>query len=425
MKPERIDVVGAHAQHSLPVTPVSANSSGTGGDPHRGASPHSASNFVPPFCPADRCAYHLHPPHRRRWFWRWGSFPDRLHGSVARFRCLGCGKVFSAQTFSVDYYVKRRIDLRSLLVLLRSASSVRSMARFFGCSTGTIANRLDRLTRQALVMLCDTVAVARAHEPLAADGFRSFTVSQYFPCDINLLVGQRTDLLYGLDYSLLPRTGSMTATQRSRWQTLSRTHPSDPTATRRSFSRLLDIVTRIWISHDQDPCTLFTDKHPAYRSAWNSHSHIQHLVARRNARHLTVSSRRARTAANPLRAVNYMDREIRKDRADHCRQTVCFARSVNSMLGRLAIYFSHRNLMKPRRILGSRSPGPLETLHRSHAAAAAIAPVVQAKMMIGFIHHRRFLSREVLPGFYRQLWTKRVPTPLKQSPEYLPRFALQ
>ena len=48
--------------------------------------------------------------------------------------------------------------------------------------------------------------------------------------------------------------------------------------------------------------------------------------------------RRARSRDNPLFAVNYMDREVRKDVANHVRQTTRGARNVKDPMNRLAIY---------------------------------------------------------------------------------------
>jgi hypothetical protein len=50
-----------------------------------------------------------------------------------------------------------------------------------------------------------------------------------------------------------------------------------------------------------------------------------------------------RTTGNPLFAVNYADREIRKDLAEHRRETVCFARSAAMSMARLWVYVADHN----------------------------------------------------------------------------------
>lgn len=379
--------------------------------------------FVPPFCPANRCPHHRHPPTGEQWYWKWGFFFDRVFGRVQRFRCRSCGSTFCTQTFSVHYHIKRLIDLPIFMQLLQSAASVRAIARLYHCSTGTVANRTDRLMRQALVALSDIAAESAGAEDLCADGFRSFCVSQYFPCDLTILVGDRSDTVYTLDYALLRRSGSMTNRQKRTRATLDSRVSFDPQASRKSFARILDLVIRLWVKRPTRQCVLHTDEHLGYQVAWSRHPHIQHLAQRQWAAHQRVSSQVARTATNPLRAANYVDREIRKDRADHHRETVCFARNVPMMLGRLAIYFAYHNLLKKRRIRGSRSPGLSETICESHARFAGIRSERLKAIAIGMVSHRRFFSRELLSPFYQQLWLKRIATPLKLHAERVPKYA--
>ena len=261
-------------------------------------------------------------------------------------------------------------------------------------------------------------------EDLAADGFRTFTVSQYFPCNVNLLVGCQSDTVYRFDYALLRRSGSMTHAQRLKRQELDRLVRFDPRATEASFSQLLDTVVSLSVHSAPAPRTLYTVRHPAYRAAWQLHPHIQNLKRRQLLHRLTVSSRSAGTASNPLRAVNYLDREIRKDRADHHRESGCFGRNVCAMLGRLAVYFVYHNMMKSPPVHGSRSPGALETILESHAQHASGAPKELTPLMVKLVSQRRLISREVLPEFYQKLWRKQIPTPLKRGREYLPKYAL-
>jgi len=102
--------------------------------------------FKPPFCPYQACEYHEHPP-SARWWHHVGFHATRCFGSVPRFRCLKCRRSFSVQTFSTNYYAKRKISYHRLEELLSSSMSIRSLARSFDCSCGSILNRIDRLSR--------------------------------------------------------------------------------------------------------------------------------------------------------------------------------------------------------------------------------------------------------------------------------------
>lgn len=58
-------------------------------------------------------------------------------------------------------------------------------------------------------------------------------------------------------------------------------------------------------------------------------------------------------------AVNYLDRQIRKDLSDHVRETVQWAKNSNDMMARLVIYQLFRNYLKPFRIRSG--PGDIRT----------------------------------------------------------------
>ena len=38
-----------------------------------------------------------------------------MHSRIQRYRCNLCGKYFSAQTFDIDYYAKRRVEYRKVV----------------------------------------------------------------------------------------------------------------------------------------------------------------------------------------------------------------------------------------------------------------------------------------------------------------------
>jgi transposase-like protein len=139
----------------------------------------------PPFCPNPNCAFHAHPP-EQRWWQRIGTHYTRCFGAIPRFRCLACHRSFSTQTFSTNYFAKRKIDLRRLEGLLASSMSIRSLARVLDCSCGCVLNRIDRLARQALATHAELRPQACRYEDICIDGFVSFDRSQYFPNNITI-----------------------------------------------------------------------------------------------------------------------------------------------------------------------------------------------------------------------------------------------
>ena len=362
----------------------------------------------PPFCPNPACALHYRTPSGERWCVKSGRYPTALHGAVQRYRCRRCGVRFSTQTFSIDYYVKRRIDYHRLLNQLKSTSSCRDMGRELRVSTATVANRTDRLCRSMLAAHLRIAGGHRVAEPLVADGFESFTVSQYFPNNIHLLVGKRSQYLYGCNHVTIRRKGRMSPAQRQRREELERANRFGGRSLEHAFAALLCDCTSLF-SHDQ-PLLLYTDEKREYVRALER--------ARLAAFHqIRISSHKPRTVTNPLFAANYLDRQIRKDQANHVRETVCFARNVNNAMSRLVVYFTYHNYLKAYR---ERERGKSR---RSHAEVAGIP----AGRIAGELRHvfttRAFFMRSRPEGFWRDLWLKKLLTPLKADLEHLPRYA--
>jgi len=362
----------------------------------------------PPFCLNPACALHYRSPPGGRWYLKSGHYPTALHGAVQRYRCLSCGRRFSTQSFSLDYYVKRRVDYHRLLNQLKSTSSCRDMARELRVSTATIANRTDRLCRSMLAAHLRIAGGHRLTEPLVADGFESFTVSQYFPNNIHLLVGKRSQYLYGCNYVTIRRKGRMTTAQRRRREELERANRFGGRSLEYAFAGLLYDCAELF-SHEP-PLLLYTDEKREY---------VRALEGARlgPVHHVRISSHKPRTVANPLFAANYLDRQIRKDQANHVRETVCFARNVNNAMARLAVYFTHHNYLKGYR---ERERG---RSRRSHAEVAGIPPGRIAGELHRVFTARPFFMRSRLEGFWRDLWLRRLTTPLKTGLEYLPKYA--
>lgn len=101
----------------------------------------------PEFCPNPECEYHLRPPSEFIWYRLIGSYKTKLNGKVQRFRCVRCGRTFSEQTFSLDYYVKRKVSYREILEHINSRVGIRKTGRLLGVSHQCISNRIRRLNR--------------------------------------------------------------------------------------------------------------------------------------------------------------------------------------------------------------------------------------------------------------------------------------
>ena len=353
---------------------------------------------VPPFCPRRSCPQHwIDSSHPTRWWSKAGHYRCAREGLVQRFVCKQCGHRFSESSFSIDYFAKRRISYRRVLGLLTSSVSIRATARLLHTSPGAVTSRITRLARQALAVHASLGQSFALDEPLVADGFESFSVSQYCPNNFNLLVGSRSQYVYSLTVATLRRSGRMTAAQRMRRQALERIDRADSGELALRFSELLETATDLWQSVAPAARVLLTDCHLVYPRALAQ-------IPLGAVTHHRISSRLARTTTNRLFSVNYIDREIRKDLAEHHRQTVCFARNAALSLQRMWIYLVHHNYCKDYRI----SP----RCRLTHAEQAGVDHTLLARRLRHWLTRRAFLSRTVVSRPMLRAWMAMVHTPL-------------
>lgn len=99
------------------------------------------------YCPNQDCENHIRLFGSERWYRRSGSYFTKTFGEVRRYRCRSCGKTFSDQSFSIDYYAKKTVDYTALYWLVCSSVSMNAMGRELNVSFSTIANRLDRMRK--------------------------------------------------------------------------------------------------------------------------------------------------------------------------------------------------------------------------------------------------------------------------------------
>jgi hypothetical protein len=368
--------------------------------------------FHPPFCANPRCLHHYHntaDPYVD--YVSWGSYTTVAFGEVPRFRCTSCGKTFSAQTFRVDYWLKRVYDYRDLTERLSSCSSLRALGRAYHVAGKSIQNRIGRGTRQALAFESRLSSIRHPDEDLVADGFESYCVSQFFPNNIHLLVGMDSQFVYESDHVTLRRKGRMTDSQRTKRGRLDYLFRPDPQGIRKSFTRIAYSVLSILADEGRPSLTLWTDEKKEYARALADSPCAAALLAEARIVHKTISSRADRTRSNPLFSVNYLDREMRKDLHEHVRETVCFGRNVNAQMERLTLYLFYHNYLKRHRTPDSA---------HSHARVAGYDEAEELKGLGSIWERREWYTHTELTECGEETWLRKRKTPLWDKPDYIP-----
>ena len=367
------------------------------------------------FCPVPSCPAHNLTPSISGWFVRFGFHMTKAFGRVQRYKCLLCGKTFSDQTFLLNYWLKKRTDFHALGREINSSSSSNFIARHHGFSADSMRIRHDRLARNALFLQSVLTKDARINEPLVADGLESFVRNQFFPINLNILIGKTSQFVYYFTESHSRRKGKMTEKQQSMKEQMYRGKSFAGSKISMMFNQLLEYAG----ARNATPVVkLHTDEHPIYQRVidrWNQRDEVPVRIE-----HYQTSSRDPRTTRNALFAVNYFDRLIRKDIPNHRQETICYARNDRNLLSRFVYYLVTHNFHKPFRISSK-----AKQMEGTHAETAMGSIPKQEEWKRRFHECRFFRSFVEMPKYFEDIWFRRTPTPLKMDKDPVPAFAYQ
>jgi len=340
----------------------------------------------PLFCPTPDCDSHdgTHPwRFKKKGFYRRARGPRR----VQRYLCQHCRRNFSSQTFSPTYWLKRPDLQRPLFFRLLACSALRQIAREYDVAHTTLQRQAERLGRHCLLLHEALRPRGAPREPLVLDGFRSFEYGQYWPFDLNLLIGV-SHYVYGFHDAELRRSGTMTPHQRRKRAQLERRFGRpDPQATRRAVEELIARVVP-----PGGAAAIDSDEHAAYGPALRS-------LRGRELQHRTTSSRARRDAHNPLFPVNLADLLLRHCGANHKRETIAFSKRRQGALYRAAIWMVWRNYVKSR-----------SERRRDAPPAVALGLIERAFTVRELLRVRRFPWRQRLSGWLERCYFGRIPT---------------
>jgi len=364
-----------------------------------------------PHCPNPECPCFSAPP-VTKWYIRYGFHPTKAFGTIQRYRCRCCGRTFSTQTFSIDYYSKMIIDYRSLIEQLATCSGMNDISRMMRVRVETIENRLERLARCVQMIHQDLLSLLPLEEDLAADGFESFSSSQYFPNHVNIIAGKESEFLYSLGFANLRRKGRMTEEQKQKRAVLEAAGKASPKAVEKSMCRLFQDLTQRIILKGIKRKVLYTDEHKAYPRAFRSIAGFYDLFI-----HIPISSKDLGRRSVDLFPVDYIDRQFRKDLSDHVRETVRFAKCPSAMMSRLAVYRFFHNCLIPRRIHESRK-GNNET----HAERAGISGDRLKAVIERYWGHRVFYHKAALGKEEVNTWLCGWRNPGIAYGRYIPKY---
>src|SRR5574341_2126256 len=309
-------------------------------------------SFVPAFCPWPECAEHCRRTGTLRYLSQ-GTYRRLCDGRVVpRFRCLGCGRTFSQQSFAFSYYLKRPELSRPIAAGLVAGSAHRQIARSLGCHHSTVTRRSRRLGRHALLLHHTALRELRVCESVIVDDFDSFAGSQYLPCTLPTATGSDSWFLYGFAFARERRRGTMSPAQKRRRARLEGLHGRPPPeAVTEAFRSLIASLPP-----PRGRLHLVADDDPAIHRAVSALPQVT-LSAYPNPVRGPKGSPRTRAALERDAAMfpnDQLHRFLRHSEAAHRRETIAFGRSYNGLVERLALFTVWRNLVQAR---AERHPG--------------------------------------------------------------------
>ena len=356
---------------------------------------------VPRFCPQPNCPNHHHPS--GSWRVRFGCYSTLAHGSVQRYRCRGCGHTLSDQTQSLHYYAKRCLPLSAIWDSLLGGSCLREIGRRYRISGPAVQNALLRLGRQAMAAQIQLLERLPAQPVAVFDGLRSFLCSQDYPCELVTSVSASGQLILQICHFISRRGGKVTEEQKQRMKLRYQSWRPPKGALSSAISLLLGHLWDHLSLAIGEPSLLHSDEHPFYHRFLQRDRVGSHLLSSRLLSHQRTPSTAARTLANPLFPVNYVDRLLRHRLKEHTRETIAFGRNATLQLHRAWIFAHDHNVRRPHR---TRHPE-----EGSHAAVAGVPKKLLSALAAGFFSRRIRLCGVEVPRPMEEAWLAKVATP--------------
>jgi hypothetical protein len=215
-----------------------------------------------------------------------------------------------------------------------------------------------------------------------------------------------------MGFANLRRKGRMTEEQKEKRARLEAIAKADPKSIRTSFINLsTDLLHRL-TAKGITRKTLFTDEHRAYPMAFRRVKDFSKLFDLKQ-----IPSTAARTRGNPLFPVNYVDRQLRKDLSDHCRETVQFAHCPSALMARASVYRFYHNCVIPRRVWQHRK-GNEET----HAERAGMSRGKLGEVIKRYMGKRVFFHKIRLGLEEQKTWFLEWRNPGRILGRYVPKY---
>ncbi len=336
---------------------------------------------TPQFCPNPLCPNHHDPQASVSWFRCIGYYPTAAFGSVHRYRCKICEISFSDQTFRLDYYVKQPLSYQAIFERITNGSGVRAIGRNLSVSHQTISNRIGRLARQAMAVHARLTHDIILQEPVVIGGYECFAGRRDQLGIIHMLAGYQSQFLYAYEYERIRGE--------KKYQHREESFDMSVLRLRAEFERLAN--------------------------TWKAKKAVIDIPGT-----IENKMRKNEEIVRSRMIMKYLGRQIRKDNANHVKQTVQYCRDVNNSLERMAVYQLQHNYVKPYRI--SECIADRQQSSLLHGQVAGIERERIEQEIKNIFEMRRFFTQVRLTFSQLLVWARMVGNPNRFCGGYWPQY---
>lgn len=307
--------------------------------------------FRPPRCPNPECDAFEEP--WKDFYVLKGSYQPKCRAvPVPRFKCKGCNRGFSRQTFRQDYYDKMPHLNPQLLALLASGVGLRQAARLLSVRLRTIELKFRKLARQLRFLHSNLLGDLPETVRLQLDEMETFEGNRRTkPLTLPLLIEEESMYVLGGASAPIPPSGKMSPRRLEQIRATEEKEGKRPNESSACIRRILEraaeameATTRIVLSCDEK-----TTYPKLARAAFGE----ERLRMRQ------FSSRIVRDTANPLFKIN-LTNAMARDLNGRLRRRSWLASKKRKFLDlQLAIFIAWRNYHRYRFNRDRRTPAQI------------------------------------------------------------------
>jgi hypothetical protein len=296
--------------------------------------------FEPPRCPYPACAQHRRP--EARFYRRHGTYPSKCKGlAVPRFRCKGCWRTFSRQTFCHDYHDKKPHLNAEVFDRLTQSGGLRETGFRLDITRTNLELKARKIARTLALLHQNMLQRFPADACFQLDEMESFEDNRRTrPLTVPILIESKTFFVVAADCAPIRPKGRMTPARKRAIAADEKRYGRRPDGSRDCVRGVLQVMARC-VAEDR-PVVLRTDRKASYASL------ARQVFGRHRLCHERVSGQGRRGTRHPLFRINLTNAMSRDYNGRLRRRTWLCSKQGKYLALQLQLFVAYRNYIRPR-----------------------------------------------------------------------------